>query len=142
MDQTKKLLFGVAENSEMGAKAAEKLLDKTADHGVSGELRRQAQAYRELRDMAEERLISMGETPRDKGFAAKAGMWMGMEMETLTDKSPSHIADMSIQGATMGVVELTKLRNECTDADADAQGLASRFITEQQTGIDNMKRYL
>ena len=73
---------------------------------------------------------------------ARMGMWMGIQMDTMMDATPSHIADMLIQGATMGVVGMTRDRNDLPDADAHAQGIASSFITAQQENIDRLKTYL
>ena len=70
------------------------------------------------------------------------GLWMGMRINTIADRSASHIADIVIQGATMGVVELTKARNFNPDADAQAQGIESFLITKQQEAIDRLKRFL
>ena len=73
---------------------------------------------------------------------ARMGMWMGMQMNTAMDRSSSHIADILIQGATMGVVEITKARNSFPDADPDSHGVASRFITCQQEAVERLKKVL
>ena len=41
--------------------------------------------------------------------------WMGVEMNTLTDKSNSKIAELMIQGTNMGIIEGVKLLNHNPD---------------------------
>lgn len=142
MDQTQKLLQSIVENARMGADACDQLLEKTDDMALRQELMNERQQYENASREAEARLMQMGAKPHPKGPMARAGMWMGMEMNTMMDKSASHIADMLIQGSTMGVVEMTKARNSLPDADAQAQGIASALITSQQEAIDRLKSFL
>ena len=129
MNQTRKLLETVIENARLGEYACEQLLSKTKDDEMRRELALEKQEYLSIAGDAEKRLERMG-------------MWMGMQMNTLMDKTSTHIAEMLIEGATMGVVEITKARNSFPEADADAHGLASRMITKQQEAIDRLKKVL
>lgn len=142
MDQTQKLLQEIIKNSRTGADACEQLLVKTEDIGLREELMKEKQIYSDAVRDAEAKMYAMGARPQPLGVTERAGMWMGMQMNTITDKSPSHIADMVIQGATMGIVSLTKARNSFSEADAEAQGIASWLITEQQEAIDRLKVFL
>ena len=69
-------------------------------------------------------------------------MWAGLEMETMADRSDAHIAEIVIQGATMGVIEMTKALNSYDGADAGARDLASRFVVQQNETIDRQKVFL
>ncbi len=142
MDQSTELLQRTLENARMGEDALGQLLDKARDQRLREELMRQQDQYRAVVRSAESQLYAAGAVPRAKTGLARAGAWMGMEMETLMDRSPEHLADMVIQGSTMGVIEMTKARNELSDADAQAQGIASDFVAKQQDGIDRMKAFL
>lgn len=142
MDQTQKLLQVIVENGRMGEDACDQLLSKTDDVNMRQELMLLKQQYAEgVRD-AEKRLYDMGVQPQSKGMGARMGMWMGMQINTAADRSASHIADILIQGATMGVVEITKARNSFSEADAEAQGVAANMITRQQEAIDRLKAFL
>lgn len=142
MNQTHQLLQAIVENARTGADACDQLLTRTDDIEVRRELMLERQQYQEAARDAETRLYNQGIEPKPQGAMARAGMWMGMQLNTLTDRSPSHIADMVIQGATMGVVDLTKARNSYPDADADAQGIAAALITCQQEAIERLKTFL
>ena len=142
MDQTRKLLQMVVENGRMGEYACDQLIARTDDTELRRELMLEKRHYADAAQDAEQRLNDLGARPQPKGPAARAGMWMGMQLNTMMDKSAAHIAEMVIQGATMGVLELTKARNSFPEADAQAQGFAAGLITRQQEAIDRLKPFL
>lgn len=142
MNQTEKLLQNIIENARMGRDACRTLLHKTEDENMRRELQTQIDQYQYAVDDAQRLLQNAGGQPQPKGPMARAGMWMGMQMNTMMDRSTPHIAEILIQGATMGVVEITKARNAYADADAQAQGIASNMITRQQDAIERLKSFL
>ena len=142
MNQTQKLLQTIVENGRMGEDACDQLLKRTEDMELRKELMLEKQHYAAAARDAETRLCEQGLKPEPKGPMARMGLWMGMQINTAVDQTSSHIADIVIQGLTMGVIELTKARNSCSDADAEAQGIASNLITKQQESIDRLKSFL
>ena len=142
MNETIQLLQDVVRNARTGEAAAAQLLDKVADPGMRGELSVERERYRAAAREAERALSQSGGVPEPVGMMQRAGMWLGTQMNTLTDTSNAHIAEMVIQGATMGVIEMTRARNSCPDADGRASGIASRFIVMQNDIIDRQKAYL
>lgn len=145
MNETIQLLKDVVKNARTGEEAINQLMEKVETPEMRGELDREREQYRAAARDAESALVSAGgraDADAAPGMMQKAGMWVGTQMNTLTDRSNAHIAEMVIQGATMGIIEMTKARNTCPDADADAAGLASRFIVEQNDIIDRQKAYL
>lgn len=142
MNETIQLLQDVVRNARTGEEAIGQLMDKAESTEMRGELDREHRQYRDAAREAESALEAAGGVPEPANPAQRAGMWLGTQLNTLTDRSNAHIAEMVIQGATMGIIEMTKARNTCPDADADAAGLASRFIVEQNDIIDRQKAYL
>ena len=142
MNQTETLLNCVARNALTGKDATAQLIKRVEDSEMRRELVYQQEQYRAVHKQAEDMLSQMGKDAEAPGPMAKMGMWAGVMMNTAMDKSNAHIADIMIQGATMGVVDTTKARNECVDASAEAQGVASSFITQQQDSIERMTQFL
>lgn len=142
MTQTAKLLDAVAKNAQTGAIAIEDLLPKTQDEQMRSELRSQHEQFVAVHRSAEKMLEACGETAPDPSLMTKMGMWMGTQFNTALDRSGAHLADIMIEGLTMGVIDTTKARNDNPDANAEAQGIAASFITQQQDSIDRMKRFL
>lgn len=58
-----------------------------------------------------------------------------INLNTLTDKSTSHIAEMIIQGATMGVIDITKRIKEYSEVDEEILELANDLLKFEQRNI-------
>ena len=142
MNDTVQLLQDVVRNARTGQDAVEQLMRKTGSDDMRNELIREKEAYAVTRREGEDALRNAGGAEEPVGAMARAGMWMGLEMETLADKSDAHIAEIVIQGATMGVVEMTKALNSCGSADASAKDIANRFVATQNETIDRQKGFL
>ena len=142
MNETIQLLKDVARNARTGEEAINDLMQKAESPEMRGELDMERRQYQSTAREAETALAAAGGQPEPVGAMQKAGMWVGTQMNTLTDRSNAHIAEMVIQGATMGIIEMTKARNTCPDADPGAASLASRFIVAQNDIIDRQKHYL
>ena len=142
MDDTQKLLQSVVENARTGLNACDQLIAKAKDAGVRDQLMTQRAKYQSFAQDAERALYAAGGQPHATTPLGRMGMWMGIQMNTLTDDSASHIAEIAIQGATMGVIEMTRDRAALSEADANAQGMASGFIVSQQENIDALKAFL
>ena len=142
MNETVQLLQDVVRNARTGQDAVEQLMKKTVDSDMRNELIREKADYAVARRDSEQALVNAGGRAEPVGPLAKAGMWAGLEMETLADRSNAHIAEIVIQGATMGVIEMTKALNQYDGADAGARDLASRFVAQQNETIDRQKGFL
>ena len=142
MNETVQLLQDVVRNARTGQDAVEQLMKKAGDGPMRTELIKEKEAYAVTRREGEQALADAGGRAEPVGPMAKAGMWMGLEMETLADRSDAHIAEIVIQGATMGVIEMTKALNTYDAADPHARGIASRFVVQQNETIDRQKGFL
>ena len=139
MNQTIQLLQDVLRNARTGESAADQLCRRAQDEALRRALKDEADRYADFAEEARDQLASAGGTPEPVGVAARAGMWMGIEMKTLTDASDSHIAELVIQGATMGITEMTKALNSGAGAGPEAADLARRFVDWQRREIETMK---
>lgn len=141
MNETVQLLQDVVRNARTGRDAVEQLMNKT-EGDMKAELSRERESYVQAQREGERALLDAGGRAEPTGAMARAGMWMGLNMETLADRSDAHIAEIVIQGATMGVIEMTKALNSYGDADPSARSLASRFVARQNETIERQKGYL
>ncbi len=142
MNETIQLLQDVVRNARTGQDAVEHLMQKTEAGRMRDELIREKEDYAVTRRESERALMDAGGTAEPVGPLEKAGMWAGLEMQTMADRSNAHIAELVIQGATMGVIEMTKALNQYDGADAGARDLASRFVVQQNETIDRQKGFL
>lgn len=141
-NQTQKLLQSIVENARTGLEACDQMLAKTKDAAVRDELMTQRAEYQNFAQDAERALFAEGVQPHAKSMMSRAGMWMGIQMNTMMDASQSHIAELLIQGTTMGVIGMTRDQGNLPEASAEAQGMATAFIQSQQAAIDRLKSLL
>lgn len=142
MEQSEKLLQSIVENARMGRSACKQLLERIKDEKILGEIRRERDSYEEIIRRGEAEMKKMRIEPKPEGMMQRMGLYMGMEMNTLTDRSAAHTADILIQGATMGIVEMTKARNSNPEACEAVRSIAADFIVRQQQAIDRLKAHL
>ena len=72
----------------------------------------------------------------------KMGAYMGINMEVMKDNSDSRMADMLIQGITMGVLNTSKNINKYKDTNKEIILIAKDFLKHQEESIEKLKKYL
>lgn len=73
----------------------------------------------------------------------KAMMWGSIKMNTLTDNSRAHIAEMMIQGTVMGITSLkTSLSEKPEDDDEEITKLLKELIALEEGFEKKLKSYL
>lgn len=142
MNETVQLLQDVIRNARTGESAIDQLLTISDNTEMRKDLMTEKAFYHSTVRTGEQALIRAGGKPEPVGPMAKAGMKMGIMFNTITDKSDCHIAEMVIQGANMGIVEMTKALNTYPNANEDALSIARNFIGQQQDIINRQKHYL
>ena len=83
-----------------------------------------------------------GEIPDETPVMDKMMGWTGVNLNTIADKSNSHIAEMMIQGGDMGIIECQKLLNHNPNADQEVKNILNDFTTMQKNNIEQMKKFL
>ena len=142
MNETIQLLQDVVRNARTGGDAVNQLMQRAEGDSMRRELNDARTQYETIHREAERALAANHGQPEPVNPLNRAGMWMGLNMNTLMDRSDDHIAEMVIQGATMGVIEMTKALNSYEGADAGSRDLASRFVAQQNETIDRQKVFL
>ena len=70
-------------------------------------------------------------------------MWGSIKMNTLTDNSRAHIAEMMIQGTVMGITSLkTSLSEKPEDDDEEITKLLKELIALEEGFEKKLKSYL
>lgn len=145
MEEKNELLEHIYKDAYMASYSLQKLLDeiKNKDNKIKGDVEDVLQKYQEFKEEVEELLKGNDEEVNDPNFFAKMGSTMGIIKEVKTDNSDSSIADMVIQGVSMGSIETEKkLKAYEKDIEKEYKDLAERFLKFQQKSIDKLKKYL
>lgn len=140
--ENKELLSGIYKLSQTGMEATKAVIQKTKPSALRDELEEQYNDYSDASAKTEQELIAEGVIPKDLSPLTKAIMWGSIKMHTLNEVSPEHIAEIMINGTTMGIVDLTKHIGECKNADQNLIGYAKDFIKNEERHIENLKVFL
>lgn len=130
------------QNAKMGTTGIGNVMNTVKDNSFKDVLQKQDRQYCEIAGEASQKLNALGEKPKDVNPVLKVGAFISSETNTLIDNSASHIADMMIQGSTMGLTKLLTKCRECSAAGQDTQSLAQRLVTTEQSNIEELKRFL
>lgn len=136
------LLEKTYQNASIGITAIETVLDKVRDQQFSNDLHKQLRDYQEIADKTKRQLRTSGARIKDVSRYNKAVMKGNVKMNMLRNSSDSHIAQMVIQGSTMGVTQMTKLLHASKNADGTCTKIAEEFVKKEENNIEVMKNYL
>lgn len=141
---TKSFLDSLYKNVKMGADSIIDLMPKVKSEDMRAEMTSELERYEKFAKDIRDILFKLGEEPKEESFMTKAMTKMGIAMNTMMDDSTSHIADMMIQGATMGVTDTTKLvrEHENTPCSEEALALARETIKYEEESIERLKKFL
>ena len=80
---------------------------------------------------------------KTNSFMSKMGATMGINMEVMKDNSDSRIADMLIQGFTLGILNVSKRIDKYDkEVEKDIMELAKNFKKFQEDNVELLKKYL
>ncbi len=142
MDANAELLNYIRQNAQMGQDTVHQLCGIVNEGEFKSLLDSQFSEYKKMFDATEKRLKAMGMKVKDVNALNKMGAYLMINMETLLDKSPEHIAEMMIQGSTMGVIQITRKLKEYRGADEEIKYMGEHLLSLEQQNIEECKRYL
>ena len=67
--------------------------------------------------------------------------WYGIQKDTILDDSTSKLADMLINGTTMGIIEGRKILNN-KKMDSKVHNLCEEYVKVQEKYVEKLKKYL
>ena len=139
------LIEKIYKDEAMGRYSTQKLMEnlKGKDNKITDDVEEIFEGYSSFEEKAKEVLISCNMTPEEEGSIAKMMSSMGIMKEVLTDNSDPAIADLLIQGISMGVIEMEKrIKGASDDINKDHIKLAKEFLKFQEKAQKKMEKYL
>lgn len=84
---------------------------------------------------------SSSKEPHETNAMTKAMTWYGIQMNTLADKSTSKLAELLLEGTTMGIAEGRKILNN-KELENDVLEILNDYINIQEKFSESLKNYL
>ena len=136
------LLNHIYQTAEMGQDGIRTVLKYAQEPGLVHALNSQLEEYQKLQNSAGAMLHARGEPPKGIGPMAKLSSEAMTAMKSLTDHSATNLAEMMIQGSTMGVSKSLRTMRDCDLKDEGVRDLANRLLKTQEANIEEMKGFL
>lgn len=142
MEENMELLNDIYQNSRTGEESIKALLPSVDDAKLKNDLQTQMIGYTQMYAKAQQEIVNRKEQPKENGVLEQVSVRTGVKMNTLLDRTPSHIAEMMIQGSNMGIVSLTKQMKRHPEADHKVKQLADELLKFEENNIQRLKAYL
>ncbi len=136
------LLSHVYKTAEMGRDGIASVRRSAKDPKLLRALNAQDEEYRQLQASAGRMLRERGIQPDGVGAMAKMGAEMMSTMQTMMDHSATKIAEMMIQGNTMGMTKSLRTIRDCKPKDGAVKDLADKLLKTEEANIREMKGFL
>lgn len=136
------ILKEISKDSKMGMDSITMVNKKVQDEKFKKLLNTQHNEYQNIFDRTQELLVQHDKKIEDVPTMQKMMGWVGIQMNTMNDKSNSQLSELLIQGNDMGVIKGTKLLNSSNFTTPEIENLLSDFVRLQEKNIDDLKKFL
>jgi hypothetical protein len=139
---TKELLLRIHENAELAMRAIDVISKKVKDEILLQDLKNQYEKLDAIANDVSVKLRESGEKPADIGMFSKAKLWTGIQANTALDTSAGNIAELMINGNTMGINDISKDLKDFSNAAEEAKTLANQLMQLEQKSVEEMRNHL
>lgn len=141
--QTEEALAEIYRNAQLALVSITDILPSVEDEEVRSELHAQYEEYERFSAKASMLARDKGLELKEPNPLKKAMMWGSIKMNTLTDNSRSHIAEMMVQGTVMGITALRTTAGELSpDGNESIISLIEEMIAKEEEFEKRWKAYL
>jgi len=133
----------VYRNAQLALQSISDIMPEIEDEQLREEIMRQHEGYEKISGKAALMSRQYGLEIKEPSPIKKAMMWSSIKMNTISDNSASHIAQMMVQGTVMG---LTSLKQTLTDSQHAIDGEVYKLLKEaantEEEFEERLKSYL
>ncbi len=142
--KTGELASAVYKNVKMGSELIVTMMPKISSQQLKSDVTQQLADYEKYAEKAKKLVCKAGEEPKEESVLSKWMAKMGIQMNTMTDSTTSHLAEMMIEGSTMNVNDLLRKIHEAEiyDGGSAEMSLAREIVNFEERNIENLKEYL
>lgn len=145
MKTENELLQHIYQDASMATFTLTKLLEnlKEKDNKIKDATEDILKEYEQFAKTSKQLLQEQKIIPQEESMMAKMGASMGIKKEVINDNSDASMAEMLIQGISMGSLEMQKkIKAYEKKVDEETLKLAKSFLKFQENAIEKLKKYL
>lgn len=136
------LLNRMQQNIQMVLETIPEIQKNASDHALKSDLASQESVYQDL-------LFRIRKIMDDSNYEIENvnellklySEWM-TKLKAMTDNSASHLAELCIEGYTMGMVKVLQDQHQFSSASHESLALAAELADHHQKSIECLKKYL
>ena len=136
------MLHHIHKSTEMGREGILSVLGSAKDTALRTALEQQLTEYEQMMGSSARLLEERGKTPKGVPAAAKLSARMTSAVKTWMDPSPSKIAEMMVQGNTMGMTKSLRQMRTYASEDGRVKDLADKLLQTEEANIQQIKGFL
>lgn len=136
-------LNAVYKTAQIGLSSISNVLEKVTQTDLKEELAAEYEGYEKFAsDLAT--FISENEYElKDVNPMKKAFMWTSIKLNTLTDSSSNHVAELMLKGTVTGIAEMQEMINSNAKAiDENVLSFAEKLKSLMEKHEENLKKFL
>jgi hypothetical protein len=139
--KTAELLEAVYKNVKMASDSILTLMPKVKDERLKQDMTTQLSVFDAYASRAAKLLGEEGVKPEEENLMVRMSAKMGSMMNTMRDSTSTHLAEMLVEGATMGVNDMLKQlrRAENTTVSESALRLARDVCAYEEKLVEELK---
>ena len=142
MEDSEALLRFIHKNAAMGVGTLPQALSLPQSRAMTSALQDQLREYRSIAARSQSYAKEKGLHLKGPGSAALTMSGMMLRAQTALDPSTSKLAEMMIQGSTMGVTSLTRQIRDYDGEDTEVLDFAKKQLKREEKNIDELKKFL
>lgn len=142
MNEDINILTEIHKGAKIGMYSIDQVLNKVGDKTMRDNLLYQYNLYSDTLNNVDYEFDKIGYRPEYDLTKVKIMNWFGVNFNTMNDKSNSKIAEILIQGNTMGIIEGRKLLNNNPNSNESIKNILYNFVTMQENTVEQLKKFL
>lgn len=142
MNQNAELLNFVYQNAQMGVETIHQILKVTEHEGLKKQLEKQMKEYESFQKEAGKLLEENGYDEKGVRSFEKIRAYLMVNLQTMTDRTTSHIAQMMMIGSNMGVIQAVKNLRKYENVQKNVKNLMERLQKKEEENLESMKAFL
>jgi len=141
-EYNQKAILDVYKNAHIALQSISDLIPSVNDDEIKSELKEQYEGYEKIIGEISSYMKENNIEPKDINPLKKAMLWSSIKMKTMFDNSKNQIAEMMVKGTSMGIIELTAMKNEGKNLNEEILALLEKLLTLEEDYEERLKKFL
>ena len=141
-ESTISLLDEAYKNVRMASYAIDCIIDKIENQELEKLLRKQNKLYLDSVNDLEGLSNKYKHEPKDISIFLKGTSFASINMKTMMNNDTSHLAQMLVEGTTMGITQMIQSKNESNVDDQYLNKIIDNIISYEEEFVDSLKTFL